>query len=164
MEVVALVISGIAALVAILSWLASRRSADAAEVSASHAAEVARIERERRHEERQPHFEVKGEEIEDDLIEFNLTVEGPERSYDLTAEVIDGSVVPTVRVERDGASRVQVLALGEVSVGVGLSFFGQPDHDGRRQEQRFLFTFESNEAVWTVFRECSITWMPRVMF
>ena len=163
MDVAALVISGLAAVAAVLSWLASRQSADAAENSASHAAEVARIERERRHDERQPEFEVSGSEG-GGLIEFTLTITGPERSYHVSIEVIDGSVVPAIRTDRNGPNSLQVLPLGEVSVGVAAEFFGHPAEGTRGQDQRLLLTFESAEAEWQIFRAFPISWSPRVHF
>lgn len=158
-----MVISGVAALAALLSWLASRRSATAAVDSARRAADVARIELERRHDEQQPDWDIAGSEGSDDLVEFTMTIRGPGNSYSVSVEVIPGSVVPSIRKRAAGGVSHPTLDLGEVTVGLDTLFNGHTvkETSGR---QRFLVTFESDGAVWRLYKECPISWSPRVRF
>jgi len=161
MEIAALVVSGIAAAGAVLSWFASRKSARAAERSAQDAADLAKIERDRRHEEKQPDWIIKGSETSYDLVEFELLVRGPGDAYLLTVEVVDGSVVRAIRTLSDGDVSSQRLELGEVTIGVPARFFGNPVQETDRR-QRFRATFTASEGEWMVYRECEISWAPRI--
>lgn len=161
MEVAALIVSLVALGFAGGSWWASRRSASAAEESAREAAAVARIEKERRHDERTPAWEISGKETADELIEFRLTVSGPANSYGVKVEVKPESVVRAVRREQGGRTSLQTLDLGVVSRGVDAVFYG----DGTRSSEtmRVVVHFEEPDgSAWSPYREFKVIWKPRM--
>ena len=157
MDVAVFIVSGLAAVAAVLSWRASIRSAKAAEDSALRVAEVSHIEQERRHEEEAPDWEVSGSESSYGLIEFRIVVRGPAERYSITVEVIEGSVVPVIGKGASDGLNSEDLDLGVVPVGVKERFFGSvvPSAD---EEQRFLATFKSDGGTWRVYKECKISW------
>lgn len=161
MEAVAIVLSAVATITAVLSWLASRRSGKAAEASAREAAALAAIERDRRHDERKPTWDIVGSETADELVEFALLIRGPEHDYAVEVEVVDGSVVPAVRLSPSEAVSRQRLALGQVRMGVPVKFWGDTIA-GQRSGQRFKLEFRAGESSWSAYAECEISWQFRV--
>lgn len=142
--------------------MASRRSAVAAESSAREAAEVARIEAERRHDELLPDWKIEGREIEHDLVEFRLMVRGPANSYKVGVKALPGSVVSAIRRDSGGTTSFEVLDLGEVEVGADVVFFGNVSH-GRGREMRALVSFERDGERWEGrLAEFALSWIPRI--
>lgn len=162
MELAAVLISVVSLAFAGLSWRASKRSADAAEASAQEAAEMAEIEKARHRHENNPTFDLTGKgAMKADLVTFTLTVTGPQPSYRVEMEAIEGSYVEVLRLTADGATSTPVVSLDEVKQGVPVHFYGDKRPDSQ-QHQRFRLRFSDGIDDWSLYAECKIQWPPMV--